>query len=222
MSVYILMRLLFSSLASLLVAAPTIAQDQTGAGQMPRPSNRAQVIESVEDRMVRCLYSDTAQENVKHSQLLPNLKVYEMGRQDPPWSTPYILRDSFLDQEVAMVSDHYYETNYMSESIHQVGVISQWGQRGLKVGAYWMNRAGSVPKTFNSLIVKVGNEIFSLSESNGSFTVTSSLATALMQSSDVQIRVIANSGQASTFPIGNKTIESWRSIRNGLRAYCKA
>jgi hypothetical protein len=208
------------------MAAPAIAQNQTSTVQaQPQtapPSDRPQVVESAEDRMVRCLRSDVAQENVKHSQLLPSLKVYEMGKQDPPWSTPVILRDAFMNQEVAIVADHYYEMDFKGVSVHQVGVVSQWGQRGLKVGAYWMNRAGSVPKTVNSLVVKVGDEIFSLSESSGAFAVTASLATALMQSSDVQIRITTNNGQMFTIPIGNKTIESWRSIRNGLRAYCKA
>lgn len=153
------------------------------------------------------------------SKIFPTVKVYPKTSKKP-YSEPVISFDDFNGQESIIVTDRHFERGFYNSRVIEAGVISTWTPVMIAATAY--AEGGSyLTKKPTEMTLKVGSEVFSMeSIGNGSFMFSPELADALQRSTDVKVRLRMATGNEFDYPIGAKTIESWRSIRNGLKAHC--
>ena len=170
-----------------------------------------------EEMVSRC----TIQLGVKaqFSRIFPTVKVYPKNAKKP-YSEPVISFDDFNGKESIIVTDHYFEQGFDNGRVIKAGIMSTWTPVMIVANAYTQSGV-FLTKTPTEMTLKVGSEVFPMkSIGDGSFMFSPELADALQRSTDVKVRLRMTSGGEVDYPIGSKTIESWRSMRNGLKAHC--
>ena len=173
-----------------------------------------------ETQLSKCVMNQTGK--IQYSKLFPALKVYTNGA-NTPHSEPVILLDDFTGKETLALTDHHFEQGYFKGQIVKAGVLSSWNLVMILPTVYH-NKSGFHTDQPTEMTMKVGRELFELiglkGTGEGTFIISPELADALQRSTDVKVRLKISNGRNLDYPIGSKTIESWRSMRNGMRGYC--
>ena len=170
-----------------------------------------------ETQLSKCVMNQTGK--IQYSKLFPALKVYMNGA-DTPHSEPVILMDDFTGKETLSLTDHHFEQGYFKGKIVKAGVLSSWNLVMILPTVYH-NKSGFHTDQPTEMTMKVGRELFELKAiGDKTFMISPELADALQRSTDVKVRLKISNGRNLDYPIGSKTIESWRSMRNGMRGYC--
>ena len=170
-----------------------------------------------ETQLSKCVMNQTGK--IQYSKLFPALKVYTNGA-DTPHSEPVILLDDFTGKETLSLTDHHFEQIYFKGQIIKAGVLSSWNLVMILPTVYH-NKSGFHTDRPTEMTMKVGRELFELKAiGDKTFMISPELADALQRSTDVKVRLKISNGRNLDYPIGSKTIESWRSMRNGMRGYC--
>jgi len=170
-----------------------------------------------ETQLSKCVVNQTGK--IQYSKLFPALKVYTNGA-DTPYSEPVVFMDDFTGKENLALTDHHFEQGYANGQFIKAGVLSSWNLVMILPTLY-SNRSSFRTDRPTEMTVKVGRELFELKTvSNGTFMISPELADALQRSSDVKVRLKISDGRHFDYPIGSKTIESWRSMRNRMRGHC--
>lgn len=170
-----------------------------------------------ETQLSKCVMNQTGK--IQYSKLFPSLKVYTNGA-STPHSEPVILMDDFTGKENLALTDHHFEQGYFKGQIVKAGVLSSWNLVMILPTVYH-NRYGFHTDQPTEMTMKVGRELFELKAiGDKTFMISPELADALQRSTDVKVRLKISNGRNLDYPIGSKTIESWRSMRNGMRGYC--
>ena len=170
-----------------------------------------------EHQLSKCVVNQTGK--IQYSKLFPALKVYKNGA-DTPHSEPVILIDDFTGKENLALTDHHFEQGYFKGQIVKAGVLSSWNLVMILPTVYH-NQSGFHTDQPTEMTMKVGRELFELKAiGDKTFMISPELADALQRSTDVKVRLKISNGRNLDYPIGSKTIESWRSMRNGMRGYC--
>jgi hypothetical protein len=171
-----------------------------------------------EHQLSKCVVNQTGK--IQYSKLFPSLKVYAKDATNKPYSEPVIVMDDFTGQETLALTDHHFEQGYANGQFIKAGVLSSWNLVMILPTLY-TNRAGFRTDRPTEMTIKVDRELFELKTiGNGTFMISPELADALQRSTDVKVRLKISDGRNFDYPIGTKTIESWRSMRNGMRAHC--
>jgi hypothetical protein len=170
-----------------------------------------------EHQLSKCIVNQTGK--IQYSRLFPSLKVYT-NASDTPHSEPLILMDDFTGKENLALTDHHFEQGYANGQFIKAGVLSSWNLVMILPTLY-SNRSSFRTARPTEMTIKVNRELFELKTiGNGTFMISPELADALQRSTDVKVRLKISDGRHFDYPIGSKTIESWRSMRNGMRAHC--
>lgn len=156
---------------------------------------------------------------------LPRVAIqgdWRVSNLDVPWSEAIVFQDPFDGGTVAVFDRNFSGSSYWNGS--ETGVVTKWTRQSIDVFAYKQTRncgfltcrnatdAAVVGKT---LEIKIGEQVFRLDGDEGSFPVSDELAVALANSGVGQalIRVtLAGSGASSTNPIGEKTVQAWKTV----------
>jgi len=170
-----------------------------------------------ETQLSKCVMNQTGK--IQYSKLFPALKVYTNGA-DTPHSEPVIIMDDFTGKENLALTDHHFEQGYFKGQIVKAGVLSSWNLVMILPTVYH-SKSGFHTDQPTEMTMKVGRELFELKAiGDKTFMISPELADALQRSTDVKVRLKISNGRNLDYPIGSKTIESWRSMRNGMRGYC--
>ncbi len=159
---------------------------------------------------------------VKSAGLYPDMNV--------PWSKPVRVTDRFEGNFLAV-----FDRNYLGGYLYREGskqVITLWTRSSVRVlvtvnsgrDLSFYNAGLIYPrpdyleytniKKVVKLLLKVREQVFELEGSNGTFTVSNELATALKNAPDknLDMRLLLEEGQTVDSEIGSGTVKAWRSI----------
>ncbi|MDZ8186737.1 MAG: hypothetical protein RMX96_18040 [Nostoc sp. ChiSLP02] len=161
---------------------------------------------------------------VKSTGLSPNMNV--------PWSKPVKIVDPF-EGELFGVFDRNYLGGYLYTNASKQ-VISLWTPSSIRLlvivnsaqESYSFYTAGDLylrpdyhlrfvtTQKVDKLFLKIGEQVFQLDGSTGTFAVSPELATALKNAPDknLDIRLVLSGGQTVDSKIGKGTVKAWRSI----------
>jgi hypothetical protein len=140
---------------------------------------------------------------------------------DIPYSKPVLVSDPF-DGDYLAVIDHNFSDHrsWFLTAISRSGVITNWSEDYIRVYSYNETLCiGCLPnrttQEAGSLEIKIGEELFQLSGTNGNFAVTPELASALRAapsgSALTRIR-LEESGESLTNEIGAETTAAWKIV----------
>lgn len=161
-------------------------------------------------------------EVVKSAGLSPNMHV--------PWSKPVRVSDRYEGDFVGV-----FDRNYLGGYLYREGskqIISLWTRSNVRVlvtvnsgeagsfyhGGFWSPRPDYLEfvttKKVVKLLLKVREQVFQLEGSNGTFTVSDELATALkdVPEKNLDIRLVLEGGQTVDSEIGKGTVKAWLTI----------
>ncbi|MDZ7958419.1 MAG: hypothetical protein RMY34_11175 [Aulosira sp. DedQUE10] len=168
----------------------------------------------------------------KASAKLPVVKSAALGtNMDVPWSKPVNIKDPFEGNYVGIFDRNYFWSNFLNNNA-RVEVISLWSRNSIRVLLAYSARNCTYRSYYHTLLaapeclisnntlkitnlyIKVGEQVFRLEGSNGTFKVSDELATALKNSpaKNVTIRLLSESGEAVDSQIGKRTVEGWKAI----------
>ncbi len=163
---------------------------------------------------------------------LPVVKSAALGTDmDVPWSRPVRIQDPFEGNYVGIFDRNYFWRNFLNTNA-RIEVISLWSLNSIRVlmaykdrnCSYNLHHYSSVAASqclvsnstlkINNLYIKLGEQVFRLEGSNGTFKVSSELAAALKNSppKNVSIRLVSESGETVDSQIGKGTVEGWKTI----------
>ncbi|WP_225895707.1 hypothetical protein [Dendronalium phyllosphericum] len=150
---------------------------------------------------------------------------------DVPWSKPVKIIDPFEGEFVGV-----FDRNTLGSSLYHEGskqIISLWTRSSIRVlvtinsarAESFFYTAGVVyprpdylkfvtTRKVTKLLIKVGQQVFKLDGSDGTFAVSKELATALKNAPDknLDIRLLLEGGQTVDSKIGKGTVKAWQSV----------
>ncbi|MFN6571798.1 hypothetical protein [Dendronalium sp. ChiSLP03b] len=150
---------------------------------------------------------------------------------DVPWSKPVRIVDPFEGEFVGV-----FDRNTLGGRLYREGskqIISLWTRSSIRVlvtinsaqAESFFYTAGRVyprpdylkfvtTRKVTKLLLKVGQQVFQLDGSGGTFAVSNELATALKNAPDqnLDIRLLLEGGQTVDSEIGKGTVKAWRSV----------
>lgn len=162
---------------------------------------------------------------------LPVVKSAALGTDmNVPWSKPVRIQDPFEGNYVGIFDRNYFWRDFLNTNA-RIEVISLWRPDSIRVLMAYKNRncsggfhhyrapspdcliSNSTLKITN-LYIRLGEQVFNLEGSNGTFKVSTDLATALRNSpaQNVSIRLVSESGETVDSEIGKGTVEGWKTI----------
>ncbi|MBD2778866.1 hypothetical protein ICL16_44190 [Iningainema sp. BLCCT55] len=168
----------------------------------------------------------------KASTELPVVKSAALGTDiDVPWSKPVRIEDSFEGNYLGIFDRHTFRSDFLDTNA-RVEVISLWSRNSIRFllayrdrncslgyGLYPYNIGSGCAASKNTLkitnlYIKLGEQVFRLDGNNSTFKVSDELAAALKNSSpnNVNIRLVAESGEALDSEIGKGTVAAWKTI----------
>jgi hypothetical protein len=170
----------------------------------------------------------------KASTELPIVKSAALGiDMDVPWSKPVKIEDPFEGNYVGIFDRHSFYKTFLNVN-SKFEVISLWRQNSVRIllsyrerdcfSGYGLSPYSKISGTgclgakntlkVTNLYVKLGEKVFRLEGNNSTFDVSHELATALKNSpaENVDIRLVAESGEAVDSEIGKRTVEAWKNI----------
>jgi hypothetical protein len=131
---------------------------------------------------------------------------------DLPWSVPALVKDEFDGTYVAVFDRDYQKNDW---NANESGLISNWGQKFIGLHIYEIGH-GTTYRSFgvDAVDLKIGDRTFHLVTTNNQFTVTADLAEALRNAGagQVQISFVNAQGRTITHPIGDRTINAWKTV----------
>lgn len=167
----------------------------------------------------------------KAGRQLPIVKSAALGTDmDVPWSKPVRIEDPFEGNYVGIFDRNYFWRDFLNTNA-RIEVISLWRPSSIRVLMAYKDRNCSyglhhysVPSPdclvsnstlkITNLYIKLGELVFNLEGSNGTFKVSSELAAALKNSpaKNVSIRLVSESGETVDSQIGKGTVEGWKTV----------
>ncbi|KAF3888351.1 MULTISPECIES: hypothetical protein [Nostocales] len=170
----------------------------------------------------------------KASTELPIVKSAALGiDMNVPWSKTVLIKDPFEGNYVGIFDRHSFYKTFLNVN-SKFEVISLWRKNSVRILLSYRERDcfsgyGLYPYTkisgtgclgakntikITNLYIKLGEKVFRLEGNNSTFDVSSELATALKNSpaENVDIRLVAESGEAVDSEIGKRTVEGWKNI----------
>jgi hypothetical protein len=165
---------------------------------------------------------------------LPIVKSAALGiDMNVPWSKPVKIEDPFEGSSVGIFDRHSFYKNFLNIR-SRFETISLWRQNSIRLLLSYRQRDcfsgyGLLPYTkisgtgclgarntikVTNLYIKLGEKVFRLEGNNNTFALTPELATALKNSptENLDIRLVAESGEAIDSEIGKKTVEAWKNV----------
>lgn len=137
---------------------------------------------------------------------------------DIPWSEPVIVKDDFDGDQLAVVDRN--TTGSMFWFSRESGIVSMWAQRQIRVYYYLREEESLLGDKWTiqeaeSLNVKIGDEVFRLTGSNGNFPVEDDLANALANAPEEKAKIkitFEESGEDVVNDIGVETVRAWSVV----------
>ena len=163
---------------------------------------------------------------------LVDTQKWRKGKFKFPWSEVVMVEDDFEGNYVAVLDREKISNKFIGTSS---GIVSEWSQKNIKVNFYTYAQDGVTNlftgKNVNvipaqSILLKIGEEIFELTGSNGTFPITEEIINAARNASagEVKIKVIPTNGSGNdllsaaynlketVFEIKEETIDAWKIV----------
>jgi hypothetical protein len=156
---------------------------------------------------------------VNWKQLFPDAKTVS-DASDAPWSEPAILVDTFNGEQTIMVRDRDYQRDILSNNPHEYGILSVFTPAIINFTYFYVDASETIKRTAVSAEIRIAGTIYKLPLEPYGFLIQDDVAQALMDSDDVAVRAILDTGRKVDFQIGKKTISAWRTIRSKLDTRC--
>lgn len=168
----------------------------------------------------------------KVSAELPVVRSAAMGTNlNVPWSKPVKIIDPFEGSYVGIFDKNYF-FRYFLGTYTKIEIVSLWSRNSIRLLLTYSGRDCSLEQSFytsglgtrcigsniplkvSSLFIKIGDQVFRLEGENSTFAVSNELAAALKKSpnGNVNIRLVAESGEAVDSEIGKGTVNAWKAI----------
>ena len=146
-----------------------------------------------------------------------------------PWSEPVQIDDPFEGSFVGVFDRHSFNDRFLDTQA-QIEVQSLWSREFIRVLSIIRDRdcrstsfntspqiscsEFSNARTIVQLFVKVDDAVFEVAGRNNTFPVSDELARALQEAPEsiVDIRLVAESGEAIDSEIGEGTVAAWRTV----------
>ncbi|MEM7062465.1 MAG: hypothetical protein AAF572_04790 [Cyanobacteria bacterium P01_B01_bin.77] len=146
-----------------------------------------------------------------------------------PWSEPVQIDDPFEGRFVGVFDRHSFSDRFLNTTA-RIEVQSLWSRDFIRVLSIIRDRdclngsLGTYPdlscSEFNNarniiqLFIKVDDEVFQVAGQNNTFVVSDELAQALQTAPEtaVDIRLVAESGEAIDSEIGEGTVAAWETV----------
>lgn len=140
--------------------------------------------------------------------------------QNIPYSQPVVINDPF-DGDYLAVIDHNFSGDLFLYGVKS-GVVTNWSEDFIRVYSYVEESCGRLfcannvrIHESNSLEIKIGEEVFRLTGTNGNFEVSPELASALGSAPAgpalTRLR-FEESGETLTNEIGSETTAAWHVV----------
>ena len=165
---------------------------------------------------------------------LPIVKSAALGtNMNVPWSQPVRIVDPFEGDYLGIFDRNYFYRRFLNTNA-RVEVVSLWSRDSIRFLLAYRDRdclsahsfyhspfplrtgCAVANTTLNvaNLWLKVDNQVFQIAGTNNKFPVSPELATALKNSlpENVEIRLVAESGQAIDSEVGKGTVQAWKAI----------
>ena len=146
-----------------------------------------------------------------------------------PWSEPVQIEDPFEGNFVGVFDRHSFSNQFLNTNA-RIEVQSLWSQEFIRVLSVVRDRdclsqsVGVVPDPscteFNNsrniieLFIKIDDEVFQIAGQSSTFSVNDELAEALQNAPDtnIDIRLVTESGETIDSEIGKGTVEAWKTV----------
>ncbi|MBW4615068.1 MAG: hypothetical protein KME21_17705 [Desmonostoc vinosum HA7617-LM4] len=172
------------------------------------------------------------QPTTKASTEIPIVKSAALGTDlNVPWSRPVRIQDPFEGEYVGIFDRHQFYKRLLNTNA-KVDVVSLWSRDSVRFLLAYRDRDCLSSKSFYKTIVtndcvvsnaalkvtnlylKIEDKIFRLEGKNSTFSVNNELANALKNSppKNVNIRLVAESGETIDSEIGKGTVKAWKEI----------
>ena len=176
--------------------------------------------------------NETEAKLAKSSENLPLVESAALDTDlDVPWSQPVRVQDPFEGEFVGIFDRHFFYSRLLNTSA-RVEVVSLWSPETIRFLLAFRDRDCYVSSGFYStpltrdclalqsalkitdVYLKVGEDVFRLEGENSRFEVDERLAIALRNSptENVNIRLIAENGEAIDSEIGEETVKAWKEV----------
>ena len=148
-----------------------------------------------------------------------------------PWSEPVQIDDPFEGSFIGVFDRHSFSDRFLNTTA-RIEVQSLWSRDSIRVlsiirdrdclsGSFRVSPDLSCSEFSNArniiqLFIKVDDDVFQVSGQNNTFPVSSDLAQALQNAPEmtIDIRLVAESGEAIDSKIGEATVRAWRTVYN--------
>ncbi|MEM1256639.1 MAG: hypothetical protein AAGI69_29760 [Cyanobacteria bacterium P01_H01_bin.21] len=146
-----------------------------------------------------------------------------------PWSEPVQIDDPFEGSFVGVFDRHSFSDRFLNTTA-RIEVQSLWSRDFIRVLSIIRDRnclsgsLGTYPdlscsefsnaRNIIQLFIKVDDEVFQVDGQNNTFSVSDELAQALQTAPEiaVDIRLVAESGEAIDSEIGEGTVTAWKTV----------
>lgn len=163
---------------------------------------------------------------------LPIVKSAALGtNMNVPWSQPVRIVDPFEGDYLGIFDRNYFYRRFLNTNA-RVEVVSLWSRDSIRFLLAYRDRnclsthsfypspfrascaVANTTLNVTNLWLKVDNQVFRLAGTNSTFPVSQELATALKNSlpENVEIRLVAESGEAIDSEVGKGTVQAWKAI----------
>ena len=169
-----------------------------------------------------CTNNNPTQKSIKYSKIFIDAPVIDsenINLQSSQWSQPVITKDSFTETENIVVFDRDYQRGFIRGEVAEKGVYSAWGQKGIKAISFLTYNNNRNTSEASDLSIKINEQIFNLTKIKGVFFMPDKVQEALNVSPvpKVSMRITTSDSTTHTVNIGEKTIQSWQSIKARLK-----
>ncbi|MEM9266445.1 MAG: hypothetical protein AAGA46_13045 [Cyanobacteria bacterium P01_F01_bin.13] len=146
-----------------------------------------------------------------------------------PWSEPVQIDDPFEGSFIGVFDRHSFHDRFLNTTA-RIEIQSLWSRDFIRVlsiirdrdclsGSFRVSPDLSCSEFSNArniiqLFIKVDDNVFQVDGQNNTFAVSDELAQALQNASEtaVNIRLVAESGEAIDSKIGEGTVEAWKTV----------
>jgi hypothetical protein len=147
-----------------------------------------------------------------------------------PWSEPVQVNDPFEGNFVGVFDRNYFYDRFLNTSA-RIEVQSLWSPQSVRFLLLTRDRDcfGHSPygtlsnftcselinsRNVTQLFMRIGDQIFQVSEQNSTFPVDDALAQALQTAptENIRIRLVTEAGEIVDSEIGQETVEAWKTV----------
>ena len=134
-----------------------------------------------------------------------------------PWSVPVLIVDNFAENYVAVL-DRDSNEGFLVEEV--TGLVTNWGMQRLQIHPFRQTPTSYLALPVDQITLNLGQKSINLQGVDNEFLIDPELARLLYnaQPGEVNLSYQDAKGNVITHPIGNQTIESWKTLYQGVIA----